>query len=74
MRRWNGWGDDMIDFTLNTDMLGFLRDRIGAGAWNGRRTSVAEAGAGAIAPLVEYNAVAGYARMDAVRDSEIPAA
>ncbi|KIF80566.1 FAD-binding oxidoreductase [Noviherbaspirillum autotrophicum] len=31
MRRWNGWGDDAIDFPLNEDMRAFLRDRVGAG-------------------------------------------
>jgi alkyldihydroxyacetonephosphate synthase len=32
MRRWNGWGDDSVEFTLNPDALGFLSDRIGPGA------------------------------------------
>ena len=31
MRRWNGWGDDGIDFPLNEDMRAFLRDRVGPG-------------------------------------------
>ncbi len=31
MRRWNGWGDDAIEFTLNPDALAFLAQRIGAG-------------------------------------------
>src|SRR4051794_31728699 len=31
MRRWNGWGDDAIEFALNEDALGFLRERVGAG-------------------------------------------
>lgn len=31
MRRWNGWGDDGIDFALNKDALAFLRERIGPG-------------------------------------------
>lgn len=29
VRRWNGWGDDTIEFALNEDALGFLRERIG---------------------------------------------
>ncbi|MQA19553.1 FAD-binding oxidoreductase [Rugamonas rivuli] len=31
MRRWNGWGDDTIEFALNDDALGFLAQRIGRG-------------------------------------------
>jgi alkyldihydroxyacetonephosphate synthase len=31
MRRWNGWGDDTIEFALNEDALGFLAERIGGG-------------------------------------------
>lgn len=31
MRRWNGWGDDSIEFALNTDALAFLQQRIGTG-------------------------------------------
>jgi len=31
MRRWNGWGDDSIDFALGADALGFLEARIGKG-------------------------------------------
>jgi alkyldihydroxyacetonephosphate synthase len=31
MRRWNGWGDDTIEFALNEDALAFLAQRIGAG-------------------------------------------
>jgi alkyldihydroxyacetonephosphate synthase len=31
MRRWNGWGDDAIQFALNDDALAFLAERIGAG-------------------------------------------
>lgn len=31
MRRWNGWGDDTIDFPLAEDALQFLRERIGPG-------------------------------------------
>jgi len=31
MRRWNGWGDDAIEFALNEDALTFLRERLGAG-------------------------------------------
>jgi alkyldihydroxyacetonephosphate synthase len=29
MRRWNGWGDDAIEFALNEDALAFLSERIG---------------------------------------------
>jgi alkyldihydroxyacetonephosphate synthase len=31
MRRWNGWGDDAIDFELNPDAVAFLAGRIGPG-------------------------------------------
>ncbi|MES2298624.1 MAG: FAD-binding oxidoreductase [Pseudomonadota bacterium] len=31
MRRWNGWGDDAIEFALNDDALAFLRERVGSG-------------------------------------------
>ncbi|QYF92466.1 FAD-binding oxidoreductase [Massilia sp. PAMC28688] len=31
MRRWNGWGDDGIDFALNDEALAFLQQRIGSG-------------------------------------------
>ena len=31
MRRWNGWGDDTIDFSINADALAFLQQRIGEG-------------------------------------------
>ncbi len=31
VRRWNGWGDESIDFALNDDMLDFLRARVGDG-------------------------------------------
>jgi alkyldihydroxyacetonephosphate synthase len=31
MKRWNGWGDDSIELTVNDDALQFLRERIGAG-------------------------------------------
>lgn len=31
MRRWNGWGDDSIDFALDKDALAFLQSRIGRG-------------------------------------------
>ncbi len=31
MRRWNGWGDDAIEFALNEDALAFLAQRIGKG-------------------------------------------
>lgn len=29
MRRWNGWGDESVNFALNEDMLAFLHARIG---------------------------------------------
>ena len=32
MKRWNGWGDDAIQFELGADALAFLRERIGPGA------------------------------------------
>ena len=38
MRRWNGWGDDTIEFALNEDALAFLAQRIGSG------TAFADAG------------------------------
>ncbi|NRR29784.1 FAD-binding oxidoreductase [Oxalobacteraceae bacterium] len=31
MRRWNGWGDDTIEFALSADALGFLADSVGQG-------------------------------------------
>jgi alkyldihydroxyacetonephosphate synthase len=31
MRRWNGWGDDTIEFALGAQALGFLDSRIGKG-------------------------------------------
>jgi alkyldihydroxyacetonephosphate synthase len=31
MRRWNGWGDEVVEFALNEDALAFLRQRIGMG-------------------------------------------
>lgn len=31
MRRWNGWGDDSITFSLNEGALEFLQERIGKG-------------------------------------------
>jgi alkyldihydroxyacetonephosphate synthase len=31
MRRWNGWGDESIDFPLNEHALGFLAERVGLG-------------------------------------------
>jgi len=31
MRRWNGWGDDSIEFAVNAEALGFLKERIGGG-------------------------------------------
>jgi len=31
MRRWNGWGDDAVEFALNDGALAFLAQRIGAG-------------------------------------------
>ncbi|MDC8758545.1 FAD-binding oxidoreductase [Janthinobacterium fluminis] len=38
MRRWNGWGDDAIEFALNEDALAFLRARVGPGAAIGDAT------------------------------------
>lgn len=31
MRRWNGWGDDGIEFALNGEALAFLQQRVGSG-------------------------------------------
>jgi alkyldihydroxyacetonephosphate synthase len=31
MKRWNGWGDESVEFALNEDALAFLVQRIGAG-------------------------------------------
>jgi alkyldihydroxyacetonephosphate synthase len=31
MRRWNGWGDESVEFALNDAALAFLAQRIGAG-------------------------------------------
>ncbi|NYE59286.1 alkyldihydroxyacetonephosphate synthase [Duganella sp. 1224] len=31
MRRWNGWGDESMEFALNADALAFLAQRVGAG-------------------------------------------
>jgi len=31
MRRWNGWGDEAVEFALNDEALAFLAQRIGAG-------------------------------------------
>ena len=31
MRRWNGWGDDAVEFALNEEALAFLVQRVGAG-------------------------------------------
>ncbi|WP_426107005.1 FAD-binding oxidoreductase [Massilia sp. TSP1-1-2] len=31
MKRWNGWGDDAIDFALGGDALAFLHERLGPG-------------------------------------------
>lgn len=38
MRRWNGWGDDSVEFALNPDALVFLAQRIGAGMPNADAT------------------------------------
>jgi alkyldihydroxyacetonephosphate synthase len=32
MRRWNGWGDDAVDVTLEPEALAFLHARVGPGA------------------------------------------
>ena len=31
MKRWNGWGDESVEFALNEAALGFLRARVGEG-------------------------------------------
>jgi alkyldihydroxyacetonephosphate synthase len=48
MRRWNGWGDESLEFELGADALGFLERRIGKGTAP-RDASFAEACA-ALAP------------------------
>jgi alkyldihydroxyacetonephosphate synthase len=42
MRRWNGWGDESIEFALNADALAFLAQRIGVGR-PGTEASLAQA-------------------------------
>jgi alkyldihydroxyacetonephosphate synthase len=32
MRRWNGWGDETVDFPLHEDALAFLAQRVGQGS------------------------------------------
>ena len=48
MRRWNGWGDDTINFALEADALAFLAQRIGAGT--GREDATFEQACNALAP------------------------
>ena len=31
MRRWNGWGDDSVEFAVNPEALAFLQERLGEG-------------------------------------------
>ncbi len=31
MRRWNGWGDDSVDYPINRDMFSFLNKHVGEG-------------------------------------------
>ena len=38
VRRWNGWGDDAVEFALNPDALAFLAQRLGDGAPTGDAT------------------------------------
>jgi alkyldihydroxyacetonephosphate synthase len=53
MRRWNGWGDESIEFALNADALAFLAQRIGAGR------------PGTDAPLAQACAQVGVSRLPA---------
>lgn len=48
MKRWNGWGDDSIEFALNDEALDFLRERVGAG--RGPQDATFAAACAAIAP------------------------
>jgi alkyldihydroxyacetonephosphate synthase len=32
MKRWNGWGDDTIEFALGEEALAFLQERLGSGS------------------------------------------
>jgi alkyldihydroxyacetonephosphate synthase len=48
MRRWNGWGDDAINFALEADALAFLAQRIGAG--KGRQDASFEEACASLAP------------------------
>ncbi|MGZ3184636.1 MAG: FAD-binding oxidoreductase [Telluria sp.] len=46
MRRWNGWGEEAVEFALHGEALDFLRARIGAG------TAVADAAFDAVCAAV----------------------
>jgi alkyldihydroxyacetonephosphate synthase len=48
MRRWNGWGDDAVNFALEADALAFLARRIGAG--QGRQDATFEQACAALPP------------------------
>lgn len=61
MRRWNGWGDDAVEFALNDAALAFLAQRIGAGrpaADAGFEQACAQIGASRLPahPLVDTSA------------------
>ncbi len=48
MRRWNGWGDDAVEFALNEDALAFLHARLGPSA--GPQDASFEAACAGVAP------------------------
>lgn len=58
MRRWNGWGDDAIDFALNPDALVFLRQRLGPG------TPVDDAALPAVLVAIAPSRLAPHALID----------
>ena len=65
MRRWNGWGDDTIDYPLSARALAFLEEAVGA-AVPPRDVSLAEALA-----AVPASRLAGAAREPAIHLSLI---
>lgn len=40
MRRWNGWGEDEVDYPLDSRAVGFLSDRIGEATARGPETEL----------------------------------
>ncbi|NHZ37777.1 FAD-binding oxidoreductase [Massilia rubra] len=66
MKRWNGWGDDAIEFALNDDALAFLGERLGpgtAGAETSHADACARIGASRLPPhpLIDTSAAARLA-------------